>query len=263
MRGRNYGWNSIAFSEIGAYRQDNQDVILALQEGDAGLFAVADGMGGHFRGELASRIAADSLRQWWDKIKNCISSVPFLDVVSGLEKKVKMIHRDILAMYEKMGQCGGTTLCLLFVKKDAYAVMNIGDSRLYKCQGRTCIQLTVDDVWENQPQFRNARSEESEMEKDASYGMLVQALGAQEGLKLPVITDIIDKRTRFLLCSDGIYKYIENKLLLSQLQKIHRKSELERAAARIKKEVYQNGAKDNLSLILVLAEPIRNSLLPW
>lgn len=265
MTEKGVAWSSTAISETGACRKTNQDAVLALQEGDAGLFAVADGMGGHFRGELASQAAIASLEKWWASIRGCIGTMPFLDMVAKLEKKIKKINEDIRMMYEETGHCGGTTLCLLFVRGNAYAVMNIGDSRLYKCRKKRCIQMTEDDVWENQAEFRKARQVRnwfSEKKGEASYnGMLVQALGAQPGLKLPVLTGIIDKRTCFLLCSDGIYKYTENRWLLSQLCKIRKRSGLERAADRIRSEVYQHGAGDNLSLILILAEPVRDRLL--
>ena len=141
MTEKRFAWSSTAVSETGARRKINQDAVLALQEGDAGLFAVADGMGGHFRGEMASRAAIAFLEKWWVSIRGCIGTMPFLDMVAKLEKKVKKINEAILAMYEETGQCGGTTLCLLFACGNAYAVMNIGDSRLYKCHYKDSASL--------------------------------------------------------------------------------------------------------------------------
>lgn len=265
VKNRSFFWRSIALSETGACRQKNQDALLALAMGASGLYAVADGMGGHFRGELASQAAIASLEKWWERIKGCIGYMPFLDIVSDLEIWIRKMNETIFSTYEALGQCGGTTLCLLFASGNTYAVINVGDSRLYRRQGRTLVQMTVDDVWENQPQFRKDENEKAEIErvKNASYGKLLQAVGAQQDLSLSVRTGMIDRKTCFFLCSDGIYKYAEEKWLRSQLQKVHRQDDLEKAAEKIKERVYQNGARDNLSLILILADMVKNRGISW
>lgn len=242
-----------ALSEKGICREDNQDAILSAYVEDAGIFVVADGMGGHFRGELASRTAVSLLKAWWEGIKDCVYSMPFLDVVGDLEKKVREINGEIHRMYQEMGRSGGTTLCLLLICRDAYMALNIGDSRLYRCRGRMCMQVTVDDVWENQSFVRKQALTE-DIRKDYRYGKLMQALGADYDVKLSVSTGKMEKRTCFFLCSDGVYRYCEEKWLMSQLKQVRNKKNIESAMANIRKMVYQNGAGDNLSLILVTAE---------
>lgn len=244
--------NVISLSENGLCRQNNQDAILAVHTDNAGLFVVADGMGGHFKGELASQRVVSSLEAWWKGIQYCVLSLPFLDVVADLEKKVREINKDIFQMYKVIGENGGTTLCLLFIHHNAYAVLNVGDSRLYRCQGKKCMQMTMDDIWENQPQIRQS-AKKDELVKNASCGKLVKAFGTQCHLQMSVITGLIEKRTCFLLCSDGIYKYIENRKLLSLLKKIQTKKDSSAVVEKMRKRVYRNGAGDNLSLIIVLA----------
>lgn len=232
--------NIISLSETGLCRSNNQDAVFVANSESAGLFAVADGMGGHYKGELASQMAVSLLAKWWKEIQGCIVSMPFQEVVTALEKKVRDINRDIYQMYYKMKQLGGTTLCLLLIQKNTYAVINVGDSRLYQCQGWTCMLMTTDDVWKN-PQG------------GLCSDSLTQALGAQENLTVRIFTGVIRKKTYFLLCSDGIYKYCEEQYLFSKLRcLVWRRGEV--VAEQIKKRVYQNGAKDNLSMIFVMAE---------
>ncbi len=229
--------NIISLCETGSCRSNNQDAVFVAKIERAGLFAVADGMGGHYKGELASQTAVSLLAKWWKEIQGCIVSMTFEDVVAALEKKVRDINRDIYQMYYELKQFGGTTLCLLLIHKDTYAVINVGDSRLYQCQGWTCRLMTTDDVWKN-------------LQGSSSEGGLTQALGAQESLAVHVFTGMIKKKTYFFLCSDGIYKYCEEQYLFSKLRCLMwRKGTL--VAGEIRKRVYKNGARDNLSMIFV------------
>lgn len=239
----------ISLSEAGLRRENNQDAVLAVTTGRTGVFAVADGMGGHYRGELASQTAVLLLKSWWEGISGCIASMPFGTIVADLEKKVQEINQTIFQTYEEMEQRGGTTLCLLLIQKDSYAVINVGDSRLYRCKGLSCMQITTDDIWENQAHNRGA-----DIQNSPHAGKLVQALGAQKELAVHIITGAIQKRTYFFLCTDGIYKYCGNPYLFMQLKTLLWKKDAKAAVKQIKKRVYKNGAEDNLSMVLVLAE---------
>jgi len=240
-------------SEAGLYRSNNQDAVLAVHTQEAGLFVVADGLGGHDRGELASQTVVTALRTWWEETEEGVLSGVFQDIVGRLETKIKELNEHIFRMYQECGQRGGTTLCLLFICRDAYAVMNIGDSRLYKSGGRGWQQVTTDDVWENQPAVRQLMSE-AEIRKNPSYGKLLQALGANENIKISVRTGSIEKGTCFFACSDGVYKYCKEWRFRVCLKKIKNKTDMNVFFEKIRKEVYKNGAKDNLSMIMVLAD---------
>lgn len=244
---------TVVLSEKGACRQNNQDAVLALSLADEGIFAVADGMGGHFRGDLASRTAVSLLETWWEDRKGSLCLLPFLNIVDDLEKRVREVNREIFRMYRDFGQSGGTTLCLLLICGNAYIVLNIGDSRLYRCKDQSCMQMTMDDVWENQS-FIRKRTVTEDVRKDPRYGRLVQALGSDEEVKLSISTGRIEQKTCFFLCSDGVYRYCEDQWFLSQLEQIKEKEDMKAAAETMKKMVYQNGAKDNLSMIFVMAE---------
>lgn len=240
-------------SETGAYRQSNQDAVLAAYTEYAGIFAVADGMGGHYKGEIASREAVARLYVWWEEIKDCILSIPFLDIVSELENRVREINESVYQIYQEMGQYGGTTLCILMVCKGAYAVLNIGDSRLYKRQGRECVQMTVDDVWENQRQVRLSMGEE-DIRRNPAYGKLVQAVGTGRAVRITVRTGCMGKKTCFLLCSDGIYKYCDETWLFRNLKKISHARDADRFVEKVRETVYRNGAGDNFSLIIIMLD---------
>ena len=240
----------ISLSEIGLCRQENQDSVLAVNTGSAGLFIVADGMGGHYQGQLASQTAMEFLKKWWERIYKCIDSLPFSEIVTELEKKIKEINKSIFQIYKEKGQRGGTTLCLLLMRNNTYVVMNVGDSRLYRCKGWSCTQMTTDDVCENWI-YKNKIYASNHLYK----GKLVQALGINEDVMIHVYTGLLQKKEYFFLCSDGVYKYCSKQYLFWEIKKLFWKKDIVKVVERIKKKIYKNGAKDNLSMILFLAEP--------
>jgi len=241
------------FSETGGCRVNNQDTVLASYTEQAGIFVVADGMGGHYKGEIASQQAVALIQAWWEEIREYMQRMSFLDMVSDLEKKIREINEFIYQTYQRMGQRGGTTLCVLVICLDTYAVLNIGDSRLYQRQGRKCIQITMDDVWENQDQVRQTMKAE-DIRRNPSYGRLIQALGAGPTVRISVKTGYLKKKSCFLLCSDGVYKYCDEVWLFSNLRKIREEKDVETFAGKTKEVVYKNGAGDNFSLIAILLD---------
>lgn len=226
---------------------------MASYTGEAGIFVVADGMGGHYKGEIASQEAVARLRAWWEDFGEDILSISFLNLVLDLEKKIQEINESVYQTYQQMKQRGGTTLCVLVVRRNAYAVLNIGDSRLYRRQGWKCTQETRDDVWENQKKIRQTMTEE-EVRKNPSYGRLIQALGASPKVQIFVRTGRLKNKSCFFLCSDGVYKYCQETWLFANLRKLRSERSVEAFAERTKEAVFENGAGDNFSLITVLLD---------
>lgn len=240
-----------AVTLTGLVRVTNQDSIFSAYKSDIGIFLVADGMGGHYRGELASGIAAGEMSKWWEKNKDGAADQPFFTVVEALEREIKRINSMIEEQYRNMGQLGGCTFCMLLVHHNAYAVLNVGDSRLYLCERRKLRQLTVDDVWENQPQVRQM-ADTFDLTRDPRRGRLVRAMGIDREISVSVLTNVVAKRMVFFLCSDGIYKHLDAKQLEELLKKVKKPKDAARVNDSIKKKVYENGASDNLSMITVL-----------
>lgn len=227
-----------ALSETGLKRTVNQDSILSLYNQEAGLFIVADGMGGHFRGELASELVVSKYADWWRTVEQCICGMELLEIVVELENILKEVHKEIGALYYKHGAQGGTTLCLLLICKNYYVVMNVGDSRVYLCRAWKFRQMTVDDIWE---------------EQDRHYGKLTQAVGMRNEIQPHIYTGKLGHADSFLLCSDGIYKYCEKRKLAWYMKQSHGEKNMKKIVEKFQKRVYQKGAKDNLSLILINA----------
>lgn len=234
------------FSETGAVREINQDSILMKSDGDMGLFCVADGMGGHSEGERASQTIIGCLENWWNSFEKDEFEGDFGRIVFSLSQAIEQANQTIFSMTPP-GEICGSTLVALLVFQDKYGIINAGDSRIYMRHKRKVQQATIDDTWENQSD--NLLSDKEKM-NSANFGKLVNAVGASNQVKLTTRTDMLTPGDTFALCSDGVYKYCTEKLFLKEVKKANGLS-LMQTLAKIKENVYTNGARDNLSLILV------------
>lgn len=235
-------------SDIGLSRKLNQDAILMRQAEGMYLFAVADGMGGHKNGEIASRLIVERLGRWGDQTRASIGAAGFPQKVLSLRQELEAAHEQIYREYSRREICGSTCTVLL-LEENRYAFMQVGDSRLYRLKGRRAELLTRDDVWENQREVIETLREK-EIRNHYNKGRLVQAVGAQETIQVAVATNVLVKNTVFLLCSDGIYKMCGGRNLGRALRMADKQDNIEEALDWIMKKVYENGAGDNASAIV-------------
>ncbi len=245
-----------AFSESGLRMKENQDSLFCQTDDRAGLFVVADGMGGHEDGAYASRQIKEYASKWWKHYQQSGERPGFLRTVQELKEVFNAANTEIFSHTAKGGICG-STLAALWLEESAWAVFSCGDSRCYQARRgifkRKFFQMTADDVWENQSENIRGMSRQ-EIENNKNYGCLVRAVGVQPELSCSIQSNRLRERTLFLLCSDGVYKYCPDKILKRLSFFSLRSSRLKSAAWDIRRQVFQNGAGDNLSLILVIAE---------
>lgn len=242
-------------SDIGKKRETNQDAFGIYQNEDAGLFVVADGMGGYTDGEKASRTVVKELENWWNSFSPVLFEYDFQKMLLSIEQRVEYANEIIYTRYNQKKICG-TTVVVLFVYKKCYGIVYAGDSRCYVSEhrgnslwsGRKWRQLTVDEVWENQPERSN---KERMMEDHPNRGKLVNAVGIIKSIRCRMITDMLSSDAVFLLCSDGLYKFCEDRILEKSVKKIKDKKEIEESIDELISRVYENGAKDNITILIV------------
>lgn len=234
-------------SDIGKTRKNNQDAFCMYHRDDAGLFAVADGMGGYLHGEKASQAVIEALSKWWDSFSPDSYACDFSSMISSIEHAIDTANRRIYTQLNQDGICG-TTIVVLFLYQHCYGVLYAGDSRCYVKRGFSVKSLTVDEVWENQP---GISSQERRQKQHPDRGKLTNAVGVLETVRCRILTDYVSDGMCFLLCSDGLYKFCEERFLKKCIRQAKNMHSMEQAIQKLLDRVYKNGAADNITMVLI------------
>ena len=230
-----------ARSAIGLVRQGNEDSAFA----SAQLIAVADGMGGHAAGEVASRIAIQVLQKLAPTL--IAHDVDQDSVEDLLMHSLHSIDAEIAAVtdeeIEKRGM--GTTLTALLIRDNTIALLHVGDSRCYRLRGSTLEQLSNDHTVIQELLDQGAISE-AEAAEHPQRSMLTQALRG-DGDVTPVLQMYeVKKGDRYLLCSDGLSGVLTDKEIKVGLKK----SNKDEAVKFLNDATYINGAPDNVTILI-------------
>ena len=170
-------------TERGIKREKNEDSVRMLSNRGYGLFLVADGMGGHANGELASRRVAQDVKTWWEEKILSEGNIHFEDCVDSLKQLLQDTNTSIFRDLNQNQICGSTVV-LLFIMESQYAILSSGDSRGYTLRNIEdtanihLIQLTGDDIWDNLESTKKAFTVE-EIGRHKNSGKLVHVIGAE------------------------------------------------------------------------------------
>lgn len=236
-------------SHTGKVRSNNEDAILLRTAPQGGLFLVADGIGGQKHGGEVSALLRDRYDQWWRDRFLENPGMSFLDAIDELKYVLLRVNREIVDLYGP--HQAGSTLVLLFLEGKNCLYLSAGDSRLYLARGFSFQQITRDDTVGNS-------AAASGKDEQSDGGKLLGAVGIRKQPEFSVRTDVLRKGDRFLLCSDGVYRYLPPgrlrwKLLLGW-------SDPERLVEDFSGEIERNGAGDNYSLIYVRVKAAQSLL---
>lgn len=237
----------VAFLSEQGPRDVNQDAIYASVREGMGIFVIADGMGGHFGGEVASGAVVNGVRNWWDS--NEFSETAPESVADQCCTLLRSINHEVFSYFSAEGQIGGSTVAALLLWEDKYFIFSAGDSRIYRVRGKELEQLTVDDVWENLPEVKYKMNSEK-IACDERFGRLTQALGSESRLRINRGSGIMSPREEFLLCSDGVYKACSHRKLENIMCGGKSFRTAEKKKEMIRRCAYRNGAADNFSAII-------------
>lgn len=238
-------------SRVGG-RDHQEDAVLAKPIGDGGnawLLAVADGMGGHEGGEVASRLAIETLGSHFS------ADVP-QDVALELKRAYRSANERV---WSEGGDASpghmGTTLVAAVVNGAYLTVANVGDSRAYLIRGSQVLQLTQDHSLVAEQVEKGELPAGSERQSP-QRNVLTAAVGTTERLdrKLPAIYELtLLPEDRLLLCSDGFYDVIEQREYAAQLAG----DDPETISMSLTSLAEQRGTTDNVSAVVLVAKPSR------
>lgn len=226
-----YAWRT----DVGRIRKNNQDSVILGN----GLFGVADGMGGHNGGEIASAALRDGL------LRETEGQEPSAGL---LEEAVKKVNHEIWEQQEKDATLTGmgTTLTILWASEQEMIIGQIGDSRAYLIRDGRMEQVTADHSMVADMVRRGVLTEE----QAACHPMrnyITRAVGTDETVETDLLSMLRKNGDRWIVCSDGLYGQISKE----ELEETAKIRNLEEAADRLLVLALEHGGRDNISFVLL------------
>lgn len=237
-------------TDRGKVRQHNEDRGGIFHHANNNcLMAVADGMGGHNAGDVASEMTLETLKELWEQTNEAFTPEAaeqwLLENISRINEKI-YAHSKSQKEYEGMG----TTIVAAICTQGFATVAHIGDSRCYILNERGFHQLTEDHSLVNEL-VRSGEISKEDAEHHPRKNVLLRALGTEGSVHADIRTITFEEGDLLLLCSDGL----SNKVADQEMQQILMQSTtLEEKAAELVKLANDNGGEDNITVIIVKNE---------
>ncbi len=240
-------------TDIGVERTKNEDHFCS--EEDLGLFIVADGIGGHAAGEIASTMAVEVIR---DYIKMSMTEKKqvfgegndqFIEetnrVAAGIQRANKSIYE--LSQKDTAVHRMGTTVAVALITGDKLSIAHVGDSRIYLVREHALFPLT-DDHSVVSEQMKHGLITKEEAETSHIGNIITRALGYEETVTMDLNELDIIEGDRIVLCTDGLTRMVSDDFILSTVTSVDKPEE---ACTILIDTACANGGKDNITVIVV------------
>jgi len=236
-----------AATDKGRDRETNEDSFII--EAEAGLFLVADGMGGHRGGEIASNIVVEDLSVMIETGLHRIKSKDPRSVRRVLKKAI--IEQNEHLRLEGESESGykemGATLVALVIKESRAFVANLGDSRLYRLRKGTFTQITRDHSIVSEL-LSKGKIQEHEAESHEEQGVITHYVGMEEKAEPHIRSFSLKKGDRLLLCTDGLTDMLDDKAITEILS---RPDEPQQICEELVKAANKSGGHDNITVVII------------
>lgn len=224
-------------TDVGKVRANNQDVPIVSEK--LRLYGVADGMGGHKGGEVASTSARDDL------LRELEGKTPSVAALSGA---IEEVNRQIYHQQEHDDALTGmgTTLSVLWMSDNFVYIGHVGDSRVYLLRDGEFKQMTLDHSLVEQLVREGVLTEE-EAQNHPMRNIITRAIGTDESVEVDVVVEERRKGDLWLACSDGLHGLVDDR----QMRDALRQYAPEKAADVLLKAALDAGGRDNVTLVIV------------
>ncbi len=242
---------------FGIFRTESTDIKLFK---DGALLIVADGLGGHIAGDVASKLAVSLIKdilkeEPWrenndDEIKDARDEGPLPLLREAFQKANESIYKTNKDLVKGSRPMGTTALAAIVVPGKIY-IANVGDSRAYHIRNGEILECTEDHSWIDE-QVKQGLMSRSEAEKDTRKHIVTRCIGTHPDIEVdvyrwhPVPGDIL------LLCTDGLINMVPDSQILEVIRKGGTASEIAQNLVNLGNE---NGGKDNITVIAAIIEP--------
>lgn len=246
---------AVGLTDVGRRRKLNEDNFLVDLETQ--LFGVCDGMGGHNAGEVASKMAIETVGSFISRShREKEITWPYgLDVNlsfdgNRIKTAIKLANKKVFKAADNRDEYTGmgTTVVVAVVTDNVMTIGSAGDSRCYLLRNGQLSQLTKDDSWVSAAWAEGILSAD-EIERHPLRNVITKAIGAKESLETDIVEHRFENGDLALLCSDGLHGMINDQKILEVLSPAP--DSLEEAAAQLIEAANEAGGKDNVSVVLV------------
>ncbi|NLB91033.1 MAG: Stp1/IreP family PP2C-type Ser/Thr phosphatase [Clostridiales bacterium] len=227
-------------THVGLVRKNNQDFFFITD----GLYIIADGMGGHNGGEIASSQAVKLLKQALKDKEPAIET---------LEKAIIQVNSTLFEMQLKEESLSGmgTTLTVLWEKSEELLLGHVGDSRAYLFREDRLVQITQDHSIVAE-MVRQGLLTKSQAKKHPYRNVVTRAVGSAEEIEVDTLTLERKPKDIWLLCSDGLTSMVPDEKIYRTIKE----NPLEEALEKLLKKALEQGGKDNVSIVLLQEEEV-------
>ena len=239
-------------SHVGKVRKNNEDYcmgeIIQTEDDCIGIFALADGMGGHKKGEVASKIAVDSIIDFLKEniLKSCGIKMDYLGDV--IKQGYNYANQKIFDKVSEDSSCEGmgTTLVVAVIYKDDMIMANVGDSRGYLLHNDEFRRITRDHSVVEELVNANLITEE-EARVHPRRNQITRAMGAEEIIIVDIFREKVEKGDMILLATDGLTGCVEDEDIKNIIKQ---DKDIKEICEDLINQANDNSGKDNISVIL-------------
>ena len=250
-------YTGVGRTDVGRKRSGNEDSFCVAQ--DLSLFVVADGMGGHAAGEVASRLAVETIQEWMRKYARGESTSLVGQPLTGASNRanwllssIRLANRVIFDAAQRGKEYAGmgTTLVAALSTGDRVALAHVGDSRIYRVRDDQITQLSKDHSFVQQQMERGILSA-VEAHGSQYRHLITRALGLKESVEVDLAEQKVLADDLLLLCSDGLSDLLEDEEMLAIIRE--HADDLGKSCQALIDRANFKGGDDNITVLLVRA----------
>lgn len=243
-------------TDIGLVRTNNEDNLGF--DVAAGIFVVSDGMGGQAAGEKASRIAVDTVLDYFQGLKNPTDSKVITQRIRGVSRGANQLASAVLLANQAIREVSsrnpqylgmGCTIVAVFCRGEKFSVAHVGDSRAYLIRNNEMHQLTNDHSLVME-QVRRGLMTQDEAEHSKLQNVIVRALGPDESVEPDLQDHELKSGDTLLLCSDGLSRYVKDG---DMLEIVGTGNDLGSSCDRLIEAAKAGASDDNITCLLIRA----------
>lgn len=234
-------------TDVGRIRDNNQDAYYVPSKEDKPLYIIADGMGGHKAGEIASRMAIKIISDYFNSLSNQLQTDKKIKdlIENSIDEANKEIYKKSIEDEKFSGM--GTTVTLAYIINEKIFIGHVGDSRAYLLREETLSQITEDHSLVEEL-IRNGSISKEEARHHPQRNIITRAVGTSKVIKTDIIVESKCKDDILLLCTDGLTNMLEDEKIKDSFLE---NEDIQKACEDLVTLSNDKGGFDNITILAV------------